>query len=155
MKRHMKHPTLMRTLRTSRGVALIEVLITFFVLAVGLMGMSGLQVKSLQFNQGAYQRSQATVAAYDILERMRINRAQARVDAYEIGYGDEAVGDSIAANDLSDWVSNLAGNLPDGEGSISCDDEDLCTVSIRWRDRFSDEDSQDGTWETLSISSQM
>lgn len=155
MKRQQKPSSFSPSLRQSAGIALIEVLITFFVLAIGLMGMAGLQVKSLQFNQGAYQRSQATVAAYDILERMRINRAQARVDAYEVDFGDAGVGNSIAAQDLNDWLSNLSNNLPEGEGAIACDAQNLCTVSIRWRDRFSNDESQDAPWETLSISSQL
>lgn len=134
------------------GVALIEVLITFFVLTIGVMGMSGLQVKSLQFNQGAYQRSQATVSANDILERMRINRAQARVDAYEIDFGDTVTGSTTAVNDLKDLTAQLASNLPDGQVSIDCNSDDICTVNIRWKDRFSNED---GAWETLSMASQL
>jgi len=59
------------------GVALIEVLIVFFVLGVGLLGMAALQMNSIQYNQDAYIRSQATVAAYDILDRMRLNKSVA------------------------------------------------------------------------------
>ena len=57
------------------GFTLIEVLIAMLVLAVGLLGLAGLQATSLRNNQSAYNRSQATQLAYDIADRMRANSA--------------------------------------------------------------------------------
>ncbi|WP_126456347.1 type IV pilus modification protein PilV [Sulfuriflexus mobilis] len=69
-----------------RGFSLVEVLVAVFVLAIGLLGLAGLQAKSLQFNYSAYQRSQATMLAYDIIDRMRANlgEAQATPSSYDI-----------------------------------------------------------------------
>lgn len=141
-----------RLRKQQRGVAMLETLIAFFVLAIGLMGLATLQMKSLQFNQGAYHRSQATIAANDILDRMRINRKQAQSNAYDIDYGSSGGGAGIAKQDLTEWVQFLGDNLPEGEGSISCDADDVCVIKIRWRDRFST-DATD--WEEFSIASQM
>ena len=55
------------------GFTLIEVLVAMLVLAVGLLGLAGLQATSLRNNQSAYNRSQATQLAYDIADRMRAN----------------------------------------------------------------------------------
>ncbi len=60
-------------LRMNRGFSLIEVLIALVVLAIGLLGLATLQMTSLQFNSDAYLRSQATVLAYDVADRMRSN----------------------------------------------------------------------------------
>ena len=59
------------------GFTLIEVLIAMLVLAVGLLGLAGLQATSLRNNQSAYNRSQATQLAYDLADRMRANFTEA------------------------------------------------------------------------------
>jgi type IV pilus assembly protein PilV len=59
--------------RKARGFTLVEVLISVFVLSIGLLGLAGLQVTGLQNNHSAYLRSQATILAYDMAERMRAN----------------------------------------------------------------------------------
>ena len=155
----MKNPVLSRRVAQAvvpagkqRGAALLEVLIAFFILAIGLMGLVGMQMKSLQFNQGAYQRSQATMAVYDILDRMRLNRKAAQGDEYEIDWSSSASGSSVAKKDLAAWLHFVNGNLPSGEGKIDCDSDDVCTVSVRWTDRFT---GKDGDKEELAISSQM
>ncbi|MCF6251352.1 MAG: type IV pilus modification protein PilV [Methylococcaceae bacterium] len=60
------------------GFTLIEVLIAMLVLAVGLLGLAGLQATGLRNNLSAYNRSQATQLAYDMADRMRANVANAR-----------------------------------------------------------------------------
>ena len=66
-----------------RGATLIEVLVAMLVLSIGLLGLAGMQMTALKSNQSAYYRSQATVLAYDIIDRMRANRADARARAEE------------------------------------------------------------------------
>ena len=61
------------TISSQRGFGLLEILITVFILGVGLLGLAGLQATSLSFNHSAYNRSQATILAYDIIDRMRAN----------------------------------------------------------------------------------
>ncbi|MGR9107598.1 MAG: type IV pilus modification protein PilV [Gammaproteobacteria bacterium] len=59
--------------RRDCGFTLVEVLVSVVVLALGLLGLSGLQVASLQNNHSAYLRTQATLLAYDMADRMRAN----------------------------------------------------------------------------------
>lgn len=54
-----------------RGFTLIEVLVALFVLAVGLLGLAMLQTTGLRLNTDSYSRTQATYAAYDIIDKMR------------------------------------------------------------------------------------
>lgn len=70
----------MNGLRYQRGAGLIEVLVAVLVLAVGLLGMAGLQTQSLRFNNEAYFRTQATLLAMDMADRMRANFEQVRED---------------------------------------------------------------------------
>src|SRR5690606_27805074 len=62
-----------RQCKNERGVGLIEVLVTLLILSTTLIALSALQTRSLQFNQGAYFRSQANMLAYDMLDRIRVN----------------------------------------------------------------------------------
>lgn len=55
------------------GFTLIEVLITIFVTAVGLLTVAGLQAASKKVNFETAQRTAATALAQDMVERMRAN----------------------------------------------------------------------------------
>ncbi|WP_417316081.1 MULTISPECIES: type IV pilus modification protein PilV [Gammaproteobacteria] len=63
------------------GYGLIEVLVAVLVLAIGLLGLAGLQTQSLRFNNEAYFRTQATLLAMDMADRLRSNREAARVNS--------------------------------------------------------------------------
>lgn len=142
--------------RSQQGVALLEVLIAFFVLSIGLLGLAGLQIKALQFNQSAFQQSQATVAVYDMLDRMRLNRSAISSGAYNTGgFVSTHSGGSLADADLNTWLTAIRGNLPDGEGSVECDSNLVCVVSVRWASRFNVTGDPDEDYETVTLSSQL
>jgi len=128
--------------RTQKGVGLLEVLIAVVIVAIGLLGLAGLQTVSLQLNQGALVRSQASNLAYDITERIRANWADAA--AYSIGLDDdpEASPSTLAAADVKEWRDALAATLPDGTGSVNVAGNRVIVV-IRWLDA----DDQDGGFE--------
>jgi len=114
-----------------KGVGLIEVMVTLLILTISLLAMAGLQNRSLQFNHGAYLRSQANILAYDMLDRMRINRDN--FNAYERDFEDNVpVGGSLAAQDVSDWLQLVQSTLPNGQGAIECDVNRVCTLRLRW-----------------------
>src|SRR5690606_29404017 len=104
--------------RPEAGVSLLEVLITLVILTIGLLGLAGLQTVSLQLNQGALVRSQASNLAYDITERIRANWPAAA--AYNIAIDEDAAASpsTLAESDLSEWREALAATLPDGTGSV-------------------------------------
>ena len=119
--------------RPEAGVSLLEVLITLVILTIGLLGLAGLQTVSLQLNQGALVRSQASNLAYDITERIRANWPAAA--AYNIAIDEDAAASpsTLAESDLSEWREALAATLPDGTGSVEIVDNRV-TVVIRWLD---------------------
>lgn len=136
-----------------RGIALLEVLIAFFILSIGLLGLAGMQIKALQFNQGSFQRSQALISAYEMMDRMRLNSNAATANNYNMSWGNTPSGSGVVGADLAQWLNTIKSNFPDGEGSIACDANKICTVGVRWRDRFGANPSTD--WESLAISSQI
>jgi len=124
----------------NKGFSLLEVLITLFILAVGLLGVSQLQIKAFHANQNAYFRSQASFVADGMFERMRANKVVAQRGEYQIDSETAAAAlsdpDSIRTVDITQWKENITAILPEGKGEISCEPCDLnpiYDVEVRWK----------------------
>ncbi len=104
----------MNNKRPYGGFTLIELLVSVVVLAIGLLGMAGLQTTGLNTNQSAYYRSQATVVINDIIDRMRSNTTGVSSGFY----------DNINTS-----------NIPDDPNCIDtvngCDAQNLASYDIR------------------------
>ena len=59
--------------RLLRGFSMIELLVAVLVMGIGVLGITGLQMVSLQNNRGALMRSEAVMLAYDMMDRIRAN----------------------------------------------------------------------------------
>ncbi|MDQ2696627.1 MAG: type IV pilus modification protein PilV [Pseudomonadota bacterium] len=143
------------------GFSLIEVLIAVIILSIGLLGMARLQIISMQNNNGAFYRSQATLLANEILDRMRLNLTAA--GSYAIAADAPApAADSCVANpcdpaavaqaDLMEWRAEIARLLPAGTGSIVVDANNVVTVDILWTDpaAAAQEDGQESSLQMRS-----
>jgi type IV pilus assembly protein PilV len=60
-----------------RGTSMIEVLVTVVILAIGLLGLAGLQSRLGVSQVESYQRAQALVLLQDMSSRIATNRAHA------------------------------------------------------------------------------
>ena len=116
-----------------RGTTLIETLVALLVLSIGLLGIAGLQLTSLQNNRGAHLRTQASVLAYDVADRMRANRTVALAGGYNVAIGSTPTGGSLEVKDLQIWKQTLAAQLPGGDGSISIAGN-VVLITIQWAD---------------------
>lgn len=123
--------------QTQSGFSMIEILITLVILAFGLLGLAGIQAVGLKNSQSSLIRSQATLAGYDILDRMRSNCSAALNGSYDIGLTatSPSSGSSIEATDLSEWRTAISSVLIGGKGGVSVDAANfLATVTIQWDD---------------------
>lgn len=156
----------MKTKSQQSGATLIEVVITVLILATGLLAMGALQTRSLQFNQSAFMRTQANIYAYDITDRIRLNRGSksANVTAYNVDYdADAPTTNARAGEDITAWRNAMKKVLPDAQGKISCTaaaaviTTRLCTISIKWSEAslFGEhsETNSDGQTELIYTSS--
>lgn len=104
-------------MKHAQGFSLIEVLVTLLITSVGLLGLAGLQVKSLQFNHGAYLRSQANILAYDMADRMRLNKDDARAGQYNILItANKPTASNLETTDQNQWLTLIENTLPPGMG---------------------------------------
>ena len=133
----------MRTMQKQSGATLIEVAVTVLILSTSLLAMATLQTRSLQYNQGAFMRSQANIYAYDIIDRIRINRGAAgnNVTNYNVDYEGAPGGGGLVASDIDEWRENIERTLPSGKGKIQCNNPAsavvtarVCTITIKWSD---------------------
>ncbi|MDX1297263.1 MAG: type IV pilus modification protein PilV [Pseudomonas sp.] len=149
----------------NHGFTLIEVMIAMIILAVGLLGMASLTVRSQQSNESAYARSQASLLAYDIIERMRVNKvALSASDTRKISFattdnayalsslptcaspagGTPTAGAALATKDLAQWCASVRESLPgvnDG-GTVIARNGSTYRVRITWQDSGPDNSAQ-------------
>lgn len=73
------------------GFALTEVLVAVVVLSIGILGIAGLQMESLQSNNDAMHRSEALWLAQELVERMRANTAGVESGAFTDASNDDTL----------------------------------------------------------------
>lgn len=112
-------------IKHQRGVTLLEVLISVVILSVGLLGLAGLQAVSIRNNTSAYQRSVATMLAYDVIDRIRADLPNC--NGYPVAMG------ANGAGDVQNWKDGVKAALPGGDASIVIA-AGTATVTIRWDD---------------------
>ncbi len=122
------------------GFTLIEILVAMLILAIGMLGIAAMQLRGLQYNHDAYLRSQVNLLAYDISDRMRLNRDNAAnyVQDNTIPAVRPActAGLATAANDLNCWVQQGYDALPPGSTmNITAGASGSYTAAITWTDR--------------------
>ncbi|MEQ1557370.1 MAG: type IV pilus modification protein PilV [Methyloglobulus sp.] len=120
------------------GFTLIEVLVAVTIMAVGLLGLAGLQASGIKFNQSAYHRSQATNLAYDLADRIRANSSAAatyiNIDGGNMDYLQSPLPigtakpnckliagctpQQMAETDINQWRADIFAALPSGCGSV-------------------------------------
>lgn len=62
-------------IKTSAGATLIEVMIALVIMSIGLLGLASLQLTGISSNSNSEKRTQASIVANDLIERMRANPA--------------------------------------------------------------------------------
>lgn len=148
----------MPTLHT-KGFSLIEVLVSLFVVSIGLLGIAGMELFSAQSGNEAVQRASAVWLSQEIMEKMRANPTA--LSAYvgtNVGNGvigtpgtdcssASCTGVQLAAYDLWSWENLVdgatekvgtakTGGLDNPQGCITgpaAGASGVYTVAIAWR----------------------
>jgi type IV pilus assembly protein PilV len=142
----------------AQGFTLVEVLVSLVILSIGLLGIAKLMLFSSHSNDSAYLRSQATDLAYEMLDNMRANSAQAAIPLgpYTTALGAAATDPlftcvavapcaNLALYDVYQWKLRLnatsglvpAGALPNGQGSVTtviAGGQTEVTIIVNWDD---------------------
>ncbi|KTD74297.1 type IV pilus modification protein PilV [Legionella tucsonensis] len=141
-----------------KGMSLIEVLIAFVILAIGLLGIASMLIISSKANNSSYAKQAAVQCIYDIFEKIRANYQAAINGNYNISNinssGTPTLPPSpgvmcnqspcsstqLAAYDTWYWLTYDVNKLPSGSGSITSSPapgaggNTLITVTVQWDD---------------------
>lgn len=142
---------------TQTGVSLLESLVALLVLALGVLGMLGVQLKTMSDNQNATHRVIAARLADDLFERIKANAGGVGgIGAYSVNSSwDEITAPPSnercvanvctaaqqAAFDMWTWQTRVLNTLPGGNGTtfISPSDTEQLGVMVSWRVRNTDQ----------------
>lgn len=129
--------------RRITGATLLEVLVTVLILAIGFLGMAALQARALKGSVSASQHTQAVYHAQYLLDVLRVDRNAAMSGAYDTSGAvcNPAVfgSGSLANNVRREWLNSLKAKLGHAGdnttcGSVDCDANGNCSVTIQWDD---------------------
>jgi len=121
--------------RGQRGVGLVEILIAVLVLSIGLLGLAGLQLRTIRNNESALERGVAVTETHAIADALRADRINAQNGSFNITLTDAApTGSTFRETVVRAWRNNLISALGAGAtGLINCNGSD-CTITIQWDD---------------------
>jgi type IV pilus assembly protein PilV len=104
-----------------RGVSLIEVLVSLFVISVGLLGIAGLQTASIKESLDSAQRSQAMWLINEMVERMRANP-----EGQASGYGDT----TLLTENCGDEPAKQCADLSSGNAAVDCTPNEMAAYDL-------------------------
>ena len=138
------------TMKRQLGFSLIEVLIALIVMSVGMLGIAGLYVQSLQAGRTSMFRHQAVALAGDVADRIRANPT-AGISYTDPDGADNSCVDAntdcdaagMALHDVWLWKqqagSSLPGSAATGGGDVTVAFDDtltppLYTITVSWEE---------------------
>ncbi len=140
------------------GFNLIEVLLAFVILSIGLLGVAGLQTTAIRSSHTAMLKTVAIIKVSEIIERIRANPG-ADLEDYALGVGTDGIDQEcdqrtitpvaavcdfqeLASNDLFVWENGLTNGagLPAAgtNASIIVDNTvtpAIATITVFWVER--------------------
>jgi type IV pilus assembly protein PilV len=138
------------------GFTLIEILITTLIFSFAMLSLSQLQNTASKQASSTALHNLATVQALNILEQMRADRVAVLAGQYNLAQNTTtSSSDTISANVLQQWRSELTNLLPKGQGSIECNASGRCEISIFWNNVVPSQTSSKNTQLSFVLSSQL
>ena len=126
---------------TQKGFSLVEVLIALIIMSVGMLGIAGLYVQSMQAGRTSMFRHHAVTLAGDVADRIRAN-PRAGVAYMAPGANNNCVAAGVdcspvdmASNDIFLWDEQARDTLPNGTVTIQFDGAPVppeYTIIVGW-----------------------
>jgi type IV pilus assembly protein PilV len=156
------------SIRHQRGITLLESMVAIVVMALGILGVLGVQLRTLADTQTSVRRAQAVRLIEDLSERIKVNPDglnsmgnyvtawNAAVPAAPVDCTSVACNSTnLAKYDLSLWLTNVRSTMPLGDASVFlvADETDASNrrqlgVMMSWRENEREHKKADGTVDT-------
>ena len=139
-------------LTSSEGFSLIEVLVALLVLSVGLVGLAGLQITSLQRTQSSLFTTLATAAALDFEEQVWIELAEKPDSGCLSDTALQSIGQALRTT----WASSsspmgIPGLTVEVRRGTQTDDFVPVTLELSWTDSRMADSAESFTYEVQAI----
>lgn len=115
--------------KRQQGTSLLEVLISVLVLAIGILGVVGLQSVSLRSTNTSHERAMAVILTETLFEVMRTTGPVARTNAFIMNTCDGAGGIPVTAT----WQNDV--KQVTAECALVEWNDGVYTVTIDWSDQ--------------------
>ncbi len=148
--------------RQQAGFSLIEVLVSLVVVAVGMLGLTGLLVNGVAATKTSQLRSAASLQVTSLASAMSTNRdfwgdpdlaqisftAEGTVVKTQNGINLGVAPDCLAAAcnahnlavyDIKNWLTALDNQLPDAKSEVQCSihlDAKNCYATVKWNENY-------------------
>jgi len=125
------------------GFSLVEVLIALVIMSVGMLGIAGLYVHSMQAGRTSLFRHHAVTIAGDVADRIRANPTAAAAytgagaDSNCVDGGIDCTPAQMASNDIFSWAQQAASALPTGTVNIVFDNgpsPPTYQITVQWNE---------------------
>lgn len=114
--------------QTQKGASLIEVLVAIVVLSIGLLGVAGLQIRSLRVAEGNFQKTVANIQAQDLVDSYWAGLCQLGNPTVRAGITTQW--QNLHQNSLPLWTGNAVAEANPATPLLN-----YFNVSILWADR--------------------
>jgi type IV pilus assembly protein PilV len=127
--------------RNQRGFSLVEVLIALIIMSVGMLGIAGLYVQSMQAGRTSLFRHHAVTLAGDVADRIRANPTAGvaytgvGVDFSCVAAGINCNPVEMASTDILLWSQQADESLPNGTVVVAFDNTTApptYTIAVGW-----------------------
>lgn len=148
--------------RQQAGFSLIEVLVSLVVVAVGMLGLTGLLVSGVAATKTSQLRSAASLQVTSLASAMSTNRefwgdpdlaeisftAEGTVVKTQTGINLGLSPDCLAATcsahnlavyDIKNWLATLNNQLPNAKSQVQCSlhlDAKNCYATVKWNENY-------------------
>lgn len=124
--------------KTQKGFTMIEVLVAVLVLAIGLLGVAGVQLVSMQQTVNSTLRSEATMYAQSVAERVRSNG-----------------GSNLTAGEITKLKTQMQADLGTGADVKVTMNGDVAKVEVSWLERDPLAATNGTSKQTLTLDARM
>lgn len=122
-----------RVPHNQNGFTMIEVLVAMIILAIGLLGVAGVQVLSLKQISNSNVRSVVNMHAYDLSERLR-------AESSHLGDYEKVLSATCAGcnTDLANWHNELLEMVPTASTKVDITElasRTTAEIQVNWTER--------------------
>ena len=121
--------------KRQKGFSLIEVMVSLFLISMGLISLTNLQTQSVKTVMVAYTETQSSLYLQELVQLLRANKIAATNGDYNISLSLfselNSSGTSVAETDRYSWFKNMNNTLPNAKAAISCTVDSNCVLKLQ------------------------